>query len=136
MGKSRLVLTGLAASLALGAASARADEARIEVMSDRLRTAPLAAAAAIADTEFAEPARITFGRGTEIEGTPIDFSRYRPPPKPGAPGAAGKASFAGRGGKPLAPFGAFSWPSRLPLAASALSSRFGARYHPILGGGR
>jgi murein DD-endopeptidase MepM/ murein hydrolase activator NlpD len=137
MGKSRLMLTGLAASLALGAHSARADEARIRVMSEQLPSAPLAASAGLSDPEFAEPARITFGRAADIEGTPIDYSRYRPPPKPGVAGAAGKAGAAGSGGgRALVPAGAFVWPSRLPLAAAALSSRFGARYHPILGGWR
>lgn len=133
MGKARLTAIGIAVPLALGAHSVRAGEAGIEVMSDQLRSAPLAAAAGIADAEFAEPARISFGRAADIEGVPIDFSRYRPAPKPGAPGAAGKG---GKTGKSLAPVGAFVWPSRLPLASAALTSRFGARYHPILGGWR
>ena len=137
MGTSRLVLTGLAASLALGAHSARADEAGIKLMSDHLRSAPLTASAGVADPEFAEPAQITFGRAADIEGVPIDFSRYRPPPKPGLAAAAGKAGAVGRGGgKSLVPAGAFAWPSRLPLASAVLTSRFGARYHPILGGWR
>lgn len=130
MGRARLAATGMAVSAALGAASARADEAGIAVMSDRLRAAPLVAASGIADPEFAEPARITFGRAADIEGVPIDFSRYRPPSKPGPTAAAGKT------GKTLAYSGAFVWPSRLPLASAALSSRFGARFHPILGGWR
>lgn len=136
MGKSRLAVTGLAVALALGAHSARASESGVEVMSEQLRSAPLAAASGIADSEFAEPARITFGRAADIEGAPIDFSRYRPAPKPGLAGAAGKAGGAGKAGRMLVPAGAFVWPSRLPLASAALSSRFGARYHPILGGWR
>ncbi len=140
MGKSRLVLTGMVACLALGTASnagfARASEGGIEVMSEQLRAVPLAAASGLTYPEFVEPARITFGRAADIEGVPIDFSRYRPPPKPGVAGAAGKAGLAGKAGRPLVPAGAFVWPSRLPLAAAALTSRFGARYHPILGGWR
>jgi murein DD-endopeptidase MepM/ murein hydrolase activator NlpD len=130
MGRSRLTATGMAALLVLGAYSARAEEPAVKVMSDHFRTAPLAASSGIADPEFAEPAQITFGRAADIEGVPIDYSRYRPPPKPGAPAATGKA------GKPLVPAGAFVWPSRLPLASRALTSRFGARFHPILGGWR
>jgi murein DD-endopeptidase MepM/ murein hydrolase activator NlpD len=130
MGKSRLVLAGLAASLALGAAAAHANDTGIEVMSEQLRAASLAAASGFSEPEFVEPARITFGRAADIEGVAIDFSRYRPPPKPGVAGIAGK------GGTALTPAGPFVWPSRLPLASAALSSRFGARYHPILGGWR
>jgi murein DD-endopeptidase MepM/ murein hydrolase activator NlpD len=133
MGGSRLTATSLAVLAVLGAGSARAGEAAVEVMSEQLRTAPLAAAAGIADAEFVEPARITFGRAADIEGAPIDFSRYRPAPKPGTKDASGKA---GKAGKALVHTGAFVWPSRLPLASAALTSRFGARYHPILGGWR
>lgn len=136
MGKSRLVATGIAALFALSAHAVHASEAGIEVMSDRLRAAPLTAASGFAEPEFVEPARITFGRAADIEGVPIDFSRYRPPPKPGVAGAAGKGGIAGKGGGWLVPSGVFVWPSRLPLASAALSSRFGARYHPILGGWR
>jgi murein DD-endopeptidase MepM/ murein hydrolase activator NlpD len=136
MGKSRLVVTCFAALFALGAHAVHASEAGIEVMSDRLRAAPLTAASGFTEPEFVEPAQITFGRAADIEGVPIDFSRYRPPPKPGVAGASGKAGIAGKGGGSLAPSGAFVWPSRLPLASAALSSRFGARYHPILGGWR
>jgi murein DD-endopeptidase MepM/ murein hydrolase activator NlpD len=136
MGQSRLATTGFAALTALSAHSARADEVRIEVMSDRLRAAPLAAAAGFVEPEFIEPARITFGRAADIEGVPIDYSRYRPPPKPGAIGSTGKAGVAGKGAGSFAPAGPFVWPSRLPLASAALSSRFGSRYHPILGGWR
>ena len=135
MGWSRLTATGMAVLAALGAAAARADEAGIAVMSERLRTAPLAAASGIADPEFAEPALITFGRAADIEGVAIDYSRYRPPPKAGA-AAAGKAGMVSKAGKTLGYAGAFVWPSRLPLASAALSSRFGTRYHPILGGWR
>lgn len=127
MGGSRLAATGMAAILAVGAVAAQAQEARIELMSKQLRAAPLAAASAWSEPEFIEPARITIGRAAAIEGIPIDYSRYRPPPKPGAPGAVGRA------GKALAPAGSFVWPSRLPLSSAALTSRFGARVHPILG---
>jgi murein DD-endopeptidase MepM/ murein hydrolase activator NlpD len=133
MGKSRLVATGLAALSAASAQAARADEVRIEVMSDQLHAAPLAAASGFAEPEFIEPARITFGRAADIAGVPIDYSRYRPPPKPAAPGSP---AAAGKAGKALAPSAPFVWPSRLPLASASLSSRFGARYHPILGGWR
>jgi murein DD-endopeptidase MepM/ murein hydrolase activator NlpD len=136
MGKSRLAITGCAALTALGAHSAHADAVRIEVMSDQLRDASLAAASGFTEPEFIEPARITFGRAADIEGRPFDYSRYRPPPKPGLAGAAGKSGAAGKGGGSFAPAGPFAWPSRLPLASAALSSRFGARFHPILGGWR
>jgi murein DD-endopeptidase MepM/ murein hydrolase activator NlpD len=136
MGRSRLAFTGLAVSAALGAASARAGESGIEVMSEQLRSAPLAAASGLADADFVEPARITFGRAADIAGVPVDYSRYRPRPKPGAAEAAGKGGKGGAGGKALVPAGPFVWPSRLPLGSAALTSRFGGRYHPILGGWR
>lgn len=124
---------GLALLAFLGT-SAHARDAGITVMSDQLRTAPLSAAAALALAEDGEPpARISFGRAADIEGIPIDYSRYRPPPKPGelAKGAVKGAAKPGSAGYAFA--GSFAWPSRLPLAGYSLTSRFGGRYHPILG---
>lgn len=119
-----LVLLGLAGS------PAAASDARITVMSQQLRTAPLSAASALALAEDDEPtAGISFGRAADIVGVPIDYSRYRPPSKPGE--AAKGAAKAGSAGYAYA--GSFAWPSRMPLAGYSLTSRFGGRYHPILG---
>jgi murein DD-endopeptidase MepM/ murein hydrolase activator NlpD len=58
----------------------------------------------------------------DIVGTPVDFARMRKPVTGGvsASGLRGLPSFA-------------TMPSRLPLAASSLTSRFGVRRHPISG---
>lgn len=121
-----LKVAGIAAALAAAFASAPlfAEAARIEVMSDQLRAAPFAAASGLTIPDESETARITFSRAADIEGVPIDFTRYRPAAKAGAGGAR-----PGYGG-------ALVWPSRLPLGAAALTGRFGARYHPVLGNWR
>lgn len=135
MGKLGLTVTGIAVFLALGVPTARAGDAGIELMSDQLRTAPLAAASGIAAAEGGEPARISFARAADIEGVPIDFSRVRPKPKPGEAGKAG-AGATGTTRMSYSYAGALVWPARLPLASAGLSGRFGVRYHPILGGWR
>lgn len=75
----------------------------------------------IALDQLAAPS-ILIGRDQDIVGAPVDFARMR---KPGsgaitAPGLRGLPSFA-------------SMPTRLPLAASSMTSRFGVRRHPISG---
>lgn len=121
----------LAAScLVLASAPALANDARITVMSEQLRSAPLAAASALALAEDDEPpARISFGRAADIVGVPVDYSRYRPRPKPGdqVKGAAKPGTGS------LARATTLSWPTRLPLTGASLTSGFGGRYHPILG---
>jgi murein DD-endopeptidase MepM/ murein hydrolase activator NlpD len=71
------------------------------------------------------PAVLTIGRGQDIVGNPVDFSRM---PKPSAP--VGQL----RGLRQL-PTTA-TMPTRLPLIGAFLTSRYGMRWHPIKGGYR
>jgi murein DD-endopeptidase MepM/ murein hydrolase activator NlpD len=64
---------------------------------------------------------VSFGRAQDIIGAPIDFARM---PRPAAAGGKGISRLMG---------GIAVMPSRLPLAAGTMTSRFGMRHHPILG---
>lgn len=67
---------------------------------------------------------VTFGRALDAAGMPIDFSRIRT----STPGYS-RRNFAGS-------MDAVAMPSRLPISGSALTSGFGMRQHPLLGGRR
>jgi murein DD-endopeptidase MepM/ murein hydrolase activator NlpD len=72
----------------------------------------------------AEPASgISFGRALDIEGTPLRLAR--------SPGRFGS------GGGQVSPYqGPFVMPSGSPLRSASISSRYGMRWHPVLGGSR
>ena len=68
--------------------------------------------------------RVTFGRAMDIVGVPINFSRMLS---------------RNAGGRPLAGLGlggSALLSNRLPLVSARVSSRFGMRRHPLLGGMR
>lgn len=115
-----------AAVLCLGQ-TARADSTGevsangLAISSPGLVSAIAGPAPRIALDQLAAPS-ILIGRDQDIVGAPIDFARM---PKPGA----GGVSASGLRGLPSFA----SMPSRLPLAASSLTSRFGVRRHPISG---
>lgn len=72
-------------------------------------------------------ATISIGRAQDIVGVPIDFSRVRP--RLTASGSAGLAALRGLPSS-------VAVPSRLPLASGRLTSGYGMRQHPLLGGSR
>lgn len=70
-------------------------------------------------------AGIVFGRALEIEGTPVRLRAVRP-----AQGAPGLSNFVSRYQGP------FAAPKGLPVRATRISSGYGSRWHPVLGGSR
>lgn len=124
--KAALAAFGLfVAGLASG--QARANDAGIQIMSQQIRAASEGSEADGFAIDEEPRLAVSFGRAADIEGALVDFSRMRRPAKPGAAAKAGSGKAAAGYG------GAFAWPSRLPLNSSVLTSRFGSRYHPILG---
>ncbi len=124
---ARFVAVSASAALLCLGQTARADSAGevsangLAISSPGLVPALAGSTPRIAFDELAAPS-ILIGRDQDIVGAPVDFARM---PKPGAggvsaPGLRGLPRFA-------------TMPSRLPLAASSLTSRFGVRRHPISG---
>jgi murein DD-endopeptidase MepM/ murein hydrolase activator NlpD len=74
--------------------------------------------------ELPGPSPVVFGRALDLEGTPLRLVR------PMAT-ANGKQGFAGAAYR-----GPFARPRGMPLRAYSISSGFGMRYHPLLGGQR
>lgn len=75
-------------------------------------------------SDFAAPAGgIVFGRALDIEGSPVRLVN-----------SAGRPGWAGGGASSYT--GPFAMPSGSPLRHAAISSRFGSRWHPLLGGAR
>jgi murein DD-endopeptidase MepM/ murein hydrolase activator NlpD len=127
--RANVLLTALCAI----AHPALADEAGapgapgIAVASRGLILAPRAAGLALVD-EDAGFSAVSVGRDQDIIGIPINDLRGRT--RSGAlVGGAAALRFPG-----LPSFAAM--PSRLPLSAGSMTSRFGARRHPIFGGFR
>lgn len=87
-------------------------QAALCAMPARADSADADAAAAPAD-----PPRITIGRAVNLTGRPIDLAQVER-----------MSASAGSGAKSL--------PSGMPVAARALTSGFGMRVHPVLGGER
>lgn len=109
------------------------------------------AGSAAAEGQFAEPARITVSKVPEGEERPVysdreafsesaavvRFSRSRPRRTIASPPAAAQPDLARAGSAVIvAPSGPRVMPAHFPLAARAMTSGFGPRPHPILGGTR
>lgn len=77
-----------------------------------------------AGAEAPGPSPVVFGRALDLEGTPMRLVRTTLP--------GGKSAVIGSAGYR----GPFARPRGMPLRAYAISSSFGMRYHPLLGGQR
>ncbi len=102
----------------------------IPLVTDADRAAPAAIVVAAYNSDaddgagLADPQRVTFGRALDLQGIPL-FA-----PRPGRRGIT--ASLFG-GGLYQGPF---VRPNGLPVRATSISSGFGTRWHPLLGGYR
>ena len=117
-GPLQLVAAVLAANLA--AAVANADDAPAS-------SAARAASAQFTDFDDIEPpppnSPVTFGRALDLQGNPLRIF------SPARSGPRGLFGTSGRSGPVVKPHG-------LPVRTSSVTSGFGSRWHPILGGFR
>ena len=114
------LLVGAAFAAGLTAATAGANDAPAS-------SAASAASVQFTDFDDIEPpppnSPVTFGRALDLQGNPLRIF------SPARQGARGLFATSGRSGPLVKPRG-------LPVRASSVTSGFGSRWHPILGGYR
>ena len=123
-----LALLTMAMCLAVSparAAEAPARSATIAVLTPQ--SAPQRAPAPATDFDDLEPAvpasPVTFGRALDLQGSPMRLTRAL---QPGHPGLFAQGRWTGPS---LRPYG-------LPVRTQGVTSGFGSRWHPVLGGYR
>jgi murein DD-endopeptidase MepM/ murein hydrolase activator NlpD len=94
---------------------------------DAARTVPADSAAMDLDEPDAPTSGVTFGRGLDLQGTPIRLIGSRPASRSGSGLARNPAAY----GSPV-----MGTPAGSPVRFHGISSGFGSRWHPVYGGSR
>ena len=126
-----LVAAALPGVLQAGAPLARealpADGALAVARLDRAEAARADGAAMDLDEPAAPVSAVTFGRGLDLQGTPIRLVGRRPSPRGGSVLARNPSA----SGSPV-----IGTPAGSPVRFRSISSGFGSRWHPVYGGTR